>query len=103
MRWWDLWRSSAPAPEESTFLSDATLVSPDDDGTLHSLDVPAAPAALPIQVDDTVQILIALSERNTHLVLDATERAREYREREKSSLAPVYNFGAEPTWSGGDW
>jgi hypothetical protein len=59
------------------------------------------PTPLALEVDDGLTVSVLLNEQNAGLILETTQRAREYREREKSSIPPVYNFGGEPHWPGG--
>lgn len=56
---------------------------------------------LNMEVEDAIRTPVALTEANAAAVLDSTQRLREYREREKASLRPIYNFGNESCWSGG--
>jgi len=59
------------------------------------------PTPLALEVDEGLTVPVLLNEQNAGLILESTQRVREYREREKSSIPPVYNFGGEPHWSGG--
>ena len=45
--------------------------------------------------------LVLCTDQNATALLEATQRVREHRERERASLRPVYNFGGEAAWSGG--
>jgi hypothetical protein len=55
---------------------------------------------LTVEVDDGINIPVVLSEQNAGMIVEATHRTREYREQEKQSLRPVYNFGNEGSWGG---
>jgi len=62
------------------------------------------PSRLSLEVDDGVQVPVTVGDYNAHLIVEATQRIREYRESEKSAVRPVYNFGGDSPWSGaGDW
>jgi hypothetical protein len=54
---------------------------------------------LHLEVDEGVSVAVALNE-SPAAILDATQRLRECRERERSAVPPVYNFGGESSWSG---
>jgi len=59
-----------------------------------------------LSVDEGPQVPVSLSEQPPGAILELTQRVREARERERSAVPPVYNFGgAESTWSGsgGEW
>jgi hypothetical protein len=58
---------------------------------------------LDVEVEDGIAIQVALNDSNSAAVLDATQRLREYRERERLSVPPTYNFGGDVSWGGGDW
>ena len=54
--------------------------------------------------DVALSVPISLSDRNAGDILEVTQRLREQRDRERTSVSPVYNFGGgEQAWSGGDW
>lgn len=57
------------------------------------------PTRLEVEVDDGIVVPVVLDGRNALGVLEATQRLREYRERERASVRPVYNFGGD-AWSG---
>ena len=57
---------------------------------------------LDVEVEDGIAIAVALNESNSAAVLEATQRLREYRERERVSVPPTYNFGGDGAW-GNDW
>lgn len=78
-------------------------------GAPSELDDPyfmAQPTRMSLELDDAIQMPVVFNEQTAATVLEVTQRAREYREREKRSVPPVYNFGSDnATWSGGgaDW
>jgi hypothetical protein len=53
-----------------------------------------------LEVDDGLTVPVYLGEGNAALVLEATQRMREYREAEKRSLPPVANFGDSMGYGG---
>ena len=62
----------------------------------------AQPTCMSLEVDDALQVPVAFNEQTAAAVLEVTQRAREYREREKRSIPPVYNFGSDnASWSSG--
>jgi hypothetical protein len=61
------------------------------------------PMPLNLEVDDGLSIPVLVDTHNANLILEATQKMREYREREKSSLPPVANFGSDPFSGGSDW
>ena len=56
-----------------------------------------------VPVDDAGPVAVSLGEQNAGAVVEATQRVREHHERERAAVPPVYNFGADSSWSGGDW
>jgi len=54
-----------------------------------------------LEVDEGLTVAVLLNEQNAGSVLETTQRMREYREREKSSIPPVYNFGTDSHGPGG--
>jgi hypothetical protein len=81
---------------------------------------PAAPEAaeearptLLLAVDAGPRVAVCLSDQPPGAILEVTQRVREARDRERSAVPPVYNFGGGPfrrswrteleaDWSGGD-
>lgn len=55
-----------------------------------------------LEVDEGLSVPVAPAEQSVGAILDVTQRVRESRERERSALPPVYNFGGDSFWSGGD-
>jgi len=55
-----------------------------------------------LEVDEGLSVPVSPTEQNVGALLDVTQRLREYRERERASVLPVYNFGGESAWSSGD-
>lgn len=55
-----------------------------------------------LEVDEGLSVPVSPTEQNVGALLDVTQRLREYRERERASVLPVYNFGGDSVWSGGD-
>ena len=62
-----------------------------------------AETPLHMQLDEGGGVSVSLGDQNAAAMLETTQRIRETRERERSSVPPVYNFGGEARWSGGDW
>ena len=54
-----------------------------------------------LQVDDDLTVPIILTDQNANAIVELTQRAREHRERERSSIPPVYDFGRDASWPGG--
>lgn len=55
-----------------------------------------------VELDDGLTVPVELDDHNAALIVEATQRLREYREREKASVPPVQDFG-EPAWSASEW
>jgi hypothetical protein len=53
----------------------------------------AAPAAVPLEVDDGFVVAVPISGRAPLLTLEATQRIRECREHDRAAARPVYDFG----------
>lgn len=62
-----------------------------------------AETPLHMQLDESGGVPVSLGDQNAAAILETTQRIRENRERERASVPPVYNFGGEARWSGGDW
>jgi hypothetical protein len=56
-----------------------------------------------LELDEGLSVRVPLSEGSPTDIVERTQRIREQRERERAAVPPVYNFGSEPSWSGGDW
>jgi hypothetical protein len=99
--------SRAPRATEAEELAD-TNVAPGMGGA-GEFDDPcfmAQPTRMSLELDDALNVPVSFNEQTAAIVLERTQRAREYREREKRSIPPVYNFGSDNgNWSGGgaDW
>ena len=107
MRFWKPWlravRASSGAGDDPAADAVLTLSSPLESADPADACLSTVPPFLCAEVDSGVCVPVALSERNAHLVMDLTHRLREYREREKSVVSPVYNFGGESVAAGGSW
>jgi hypothetical protein len=57
---------------------------------------------LTLQVEDGVGVPVVLTSQNAAAVLEATQRFRELRERDRASLPPVADFGGEAYGSSGE-
>lgn len=56
-----------------------------------------------LKLDDGLHTTISLHDLRPTELLERTQCLREQRERERASVPPVYDFGSEPSWQGGDW
>ena len=106
-----------PRPEPSRTLQTSRPVDADEPlsvGPAPGIGAPSEladpyfttePTRMSLELDDTFQVPVTFNEQTAASVLEATQRAREYREREKRSIPPVYNFGSDnASWSSGaDW
>ena len=114
MRRWNFWKLPAPSrqvgrehsPVETpdSGLSVQAMVQTAGRDSLTDLADPyymAREVRVSMQLDDASAVPVAINEQNAAVIVEATQRVREYRERERASLPPVYNFG-ESAWSGGE-
>jgi hypothetical protein len=77
-------------------------VPPADNNGPDSMDEVCWDLRQSLEIDEGTTVPVSLSDRDPAIILEVTQRARELREREKSSVPPVYNFGGESSWSG-EW
>lgn len=57
-----------------------------------------------LDLEDGFSASLSLDDAGLGVLLETTQRAKDYRELERRSVPAVYNFGREQTWSGGsDW
>ena len=117
MNWWR--RTRKPEPETSGNLTPPIPELAPSDGMLPLLRLASAARSeasgsltdplfisrevrLNMEVDDAAVAQLRVTEQNAAAMVEATQRLRDYHERERSSVRPVYNFGGESFWSGGE-
>lgn len=116
MKWWRRQRTADPetpaafpAPAESAgsdgmlpMLRLASAAQRDTAGTPGDPLFISREARLNMAVDDAAVAHLRVSEQNSRALLEATQRFRDLRERERAAVRPVYNFGGEGSWPGGE-
>lgn len=100
-------RRPTPAfvPPRATELDDAPPPPLPAHPPVEYADLPGEmqPIRMNLEVDEAHHVPVSFNEQTAAAALEVTQRAREYREREKQSIPPVYDFGGG-SWSGGhDW
>lgn len=87
-----------PSPETWAPLPEATATPPGAGEEFHP--------TLLIAVDDDHAVAVSLGDQPPNAILEMTQRAREARDRERSGVPPVHDFGGSASaWTGpgGDW
>jgi hypothetical protein len=110
MRAWKMpWRVLREPEREELAAPEIQLlkrpVSAPDNDALDAMDSVCRDLreSLDVEIDEGTAASVPFTDRDPARTLEVTQRARELRERERSSVRPVYNFGGESSWSGGEW
>lgn len=97
--------ASVPPAEESVVLETqvrGTLIGGTSDcdslDDLPTLYREWGDTRLNLEVDDGFSVPVTLNDHNANTILEVTQRAREWRDRERASVPPVYNFGGDGAW-----
>lgn len=89
----------AAAPE--TQVRGTLIGAPADDDTPGDLTTMCrewGDTRLNLELDDGFSVPVTLNDHNANRILEVTQRAREWRDRERASVPPVYNFGGDRAW-----